>query len=186
MLFLSYKEVDYDFIYKNTLKNIFFKQNLQLKHLTHLKLPEVNLFFDYRRIVELNLLKVFYNIMLLWLFTGQLANFSDLKTKFERGVRYHSFICYTIINNGDLFLNFIDIIVNSFFIIRDNQKKLLNKNDFLFIQLQNLEIFSNVRLSNYYTPRVLNFLNLLFRFKDKGNNYNLSNINYFLKNFKLY
>jgi len=87
-----------------------------------LELPKVKLFFDYRRIVELNLLKTFYNVMLLWLLTGQLAKFSNLKTKFERGVRYNSFICYTIINNNDLYLNFIDLIINSYFLIRDNQK----------------------------------------------------------------
>jgi len=123
MLFLNYKEVDYDFIYKNTLKTIFYRQNFNLKHIKKLELPKVKLFFDYRRIVELNLLKTFYNVMLLWLLTGQLAKFSNLKTKFERGVRYNSFICYTIINNNDLYLNFIDLIINSYFLIRDNQKK---------------------------------------------------------------
>jgi len=182
LLFLNYKETDYDFVYNNTLKNVFIRQNMKLKHTQNLFLPQVKLFFDYRRIVELNSLKIFYNIMLLWLLTGKLAQVSTIKTKFERGVRYNSFICYTTIFKSELFLKFIDIIINSFFLLRENQRKMLNKKDFVFIELRNLEIFSNVRLSNYYTPRVLNYLGLLFQLSNDKS----YSVNYVMKNFKLY
>jgi hypothetical protein len=107
---------------------------------------------------------------------------SNLKTKFERGIRYNSFICYTKIDNEDLFLKFIDIIINSYFLLRESQRKFLNKLDFVYIEFQNLEIFSNVRLSNYYTPKILNYLSLLFKLNDNK----LYSVTYFMKNFKLY
>jgi hypothetical protein len=166
LLFLNYKEVDYGFIYKSTLKNLFFKQNLKMKHTKKLNVPKVKLFFDYRRIVELNLLKISYNIMLIWLLTGKIATMSNIKSKFERGIRYHSFICYVNIDNEDLFLRLIDVIINSYFLLRENQRKMISKQNFVYTELKNLEIFSNVRLSNYYTPRVLNYLGLLFELKN--------------------
>lgn len=65
MFFLNYKETNLNFIYNSTLRFIFIKQNIKINNSYILKLPKIKYYFIFRKIVDINLLKVYNNILLI-------------------------------------------------------------------------------------------------------------------------
>jgi hypothetical protein len=81
---------------------------------------------------------------------------------------------------------FFDFISNKFFYLLEGKylNKFINYND-LFFKVNNLELFSNIRLShNFFTSKINDKLLLKFYFSNKKQK-KLSNLNYMLRLFKL-
>ena len=65
MYFLNYKEVDLFYINKSTLRYILFKQNLNLNNIYDINLPIIRYYFIFKKIVDINLLKIYNNVILI-------------------------------------------------------------------------------------------------------------------------
>ena len=186
MYFLNYNETNLNYIYLSNLRLILLKQNIKLKNVYLLNLPKIQLNFIFLKLIELNILKLFNNVMLLWLLTKNKSNIKKLNNRLERGIRYYRFVLINIINKDIICLKFLDFIVNKLFYLleKKNLKKFLNNNDF-FCRILNLELFSNMRLSNnFFSPKINDKLLLKFYLIKKQKK--IINIKHMLQIFKLY
>jgi hypothetical protein len=65
MFFLNNKEIDYNYVYLSNLRFIFLKQNYSLNNSYLLKKPNINFFFIFNKILDLNLLKIYNNLLII-------------------------------------------------------------------------------------------------------------------------
>lgn len=149
MLFFNKKEINYELYFKQiVLRSLSNKENKSNKYLFIFK-PIIKLFFWFKKIKEedLDFLKLFNHLILLWLITGQIAYLRNLKSILNRGIRYYRFIFNLEINNNFLIFNFLNEILLP--VIQNNSKKIhySNINKFL-CSFKDLGIFTNLRLSS--------------------------------------
>lgn len=124
------------------------KQNKFNKYLLNLK-PHINLFFWFKKIKEddLDFLKLYNHLLLLWLITNKKACIKNLESILHKGIRYYRCIFNLTIDNIYLFFNFLNETLLP--VIQDNSKKIhykkLNKCLYSFADLGS---FTNLRLSS--------------------------------------
>lgn len=181
MLFFNKKEINYELYYKQLIIRLLVnKENKNNKYLFSFK-PIIKLFFWFKKIKEedLDFLKLFNHLILLWLITGQVAYLKNLKSNLNKGIRYYRFIYSLEIHNIFFILNFLNEILLP--VIQNNSKKIHYKNLNKFLcSFKDLGIFTNLRLSsNLYLNSVHD---KLFVFIKLGSSLNLI---YYLNSLKI-
>lgn len=183
MYFLNYNELKFDYIYKSNIRFIILKQNLNCKNSFMINLPRLDLSFIFLKKIELNSLKIFNNISFFWLLTKQKSNILKLNYKLDRGIRYYRFIIYNKLFYENIIFKFLDFFLNKILYLIEKKyiKSYLFNEKFFFYQISNLDLFSNIRLSNnFFIPKINDKLYLKFFLKNK----NFLKIKYFLNLFK--
>lgn len=185
MYYLNYIETDLSFIYKSNLRLIILKQNYFVKNCFILELPNIEINCIFNKIIELNILKLFNYIVLLWFLTNNKTYIKKLKSRLERGIKYFNFIINNKVKYSEYLFKIFDFIANKIFFLIE--KKYLNfflLNNYFFLIISNLEIFSNIRLSkNFFTSKINNNIYIKFFFKSKKLNLKIS---YLLNLFKIF
>ncbi len=186
MFFLNYNEINLNFVYRSSLRFIILKQNNKIKNSFILKLPKIQFYFIIKKIIELNSLKLFNNIIFLWLMTNNKLFLKKFKVNLDKGVKYNSFLLINQLSkNFELFFKFLDFFLNKLTVLLTKSFfKNFNNDNFCIFQLKNLDIFSNIKiLNNFYIPKIkdiLFFKFILFNYQKK-----YFNIKYFLNLFKI-
>ena len=85
--YISFKEVNYKFLYNNTLKYMFIRKNNKL----NIKFCDIKLLFWYKHVPadEFNLFKLYNNIMLIWLLFSQKCIIKNFDSSFRLNVYYN-------------------------------------------------------------------------------------------------
>jgi len=169
MFFLNYKETDLNYINNSCLRLIFIRQVLEIKNSYILKLPRMKYYFIFRKIVDINLLKIFNNIMLIWLLTGKTVLLKNFFVKLERGVKYYRFFLTSKeIDNIEFFFIILSFLSNTLFYLMDNRFfKKYDRDNVCFFKLSDLEFFSNIRLANNFYTSKLNDIVYIYFFINK-------------------
>ena len=116
MYFLNFKETDLNYINNSCLRLILLRQNVQIKNSYILKLPEIKYYFIFNKIIDMHILKIFNNVMLIWLLTGKTLIVKNFFVKLVRGVKYYRFFLSSKkINNTELYFNILNFLSNTFF-----------------------------------------------------------------------
>lgn len=181
MLFINNKELDYEFYLNFTLNKILGnKQNITNKYFLSLK-PTIKIFFWFKKIKEDNLdfMKIFNHLILLWLITNNKAKILNLGSTLSRGIKYFRYIFLLKIKKISFFFNFSNEILLP--VIQQNSKKIHLKNNKLQLySFSDFSMFTNLRLSsNLYLNSVHNKLFIFIKM-----NNNLS-IKYYLNCLKI-
>jgi hypothetical protein len=184
MYFLNYKETDLNYINNSSLRSILLKQNVQIRSSYILKLPNIKYYFIFKKIVDINLLKIYNNIVLIWLLTGKILVVKNFFVKLERGVKYYRFFLTSKkLNNISLLFNMFDFLSNTLFYLIDKRfLKTSFDSNIYFLKLLNLEFFSNVRLANnFYTSKLNDILYMYIFIK----NFNFFSLKKLVRQFKI-
>lgn len=167
MFFLNYRETNLRYIYSSTLRNIYIRQNLFINNPNILKLPKIELYFIFDKIIELDLLKVSNHLVFLWLITGQRSYIKKLFSRLSKGIRYNRFVIVNKLDNEELIYIFLDFMTNVFLFLLEkvDYKQYVNTNS-CFFEFKSLDFFANLRLTNnYYTSKINDRLTLKFNLR---------------------
>lgn len=149
MLFFKKKEVDYELYFNNTLNKVWSnKQNINNKYLVNIK-PTLQIFFWFRKIKEddLNFLKLFNHLILLWLITSQEAKVFNLGSVLTRGIKYFRCIFLLEVYYIFLFINFINEVLLP---VIQNNSKIIHyiRDNMALYSFSDFSTFTNLRLSS--------------------------------------
>jgi len=165
---INFKEVNYKFLYNNTLKFILIRKNNKL----NIKFCNINLLFWYKHIPaeEFNLLKLYNNIMLIWLLFKQKCIIKNFSSSFRLNVYYYRAMIIANISKKNIF-TFFDLFINGFLpCIRSVSIKYLFFNENIIINITDLSFFTSLKIGRFfYVENVTDIL--LFNFTYKNNNY---------------
>jgi hypothetical protein len=182
MYFLNYTETNLRFVYFSTIRLLILRQKSNFNNSYIIKMPVIKYYFIFNKIVEVNLLKIYNNLLILWLILGKKGYIKKFFNRLERGIRFYRFILNVNVNTKNFFKLF-DFLSNVFFFLGKNYIKIFKDVDYLILKISNLEYFSNLRLSNYfYTSKVND--NLYIYYFLKGNKY-IRRVDDILKYFKM-
>jgi len=164
MYYLSYKETGLRYVYNSTLKHILTKQHLMIQNPFLVKLPTIKFYFYFKDITELNILKLYNNLTLIWLFSANLLRVKKFANRFERGIRYFRFFFECSLNSANKkIFDILDFLANKlFFFIEQRFLYKSSTQESCFFKFGALDYFSNIRLSgSFYTSNVNDALYLL-------------------------
>lgn len=173
MLFSNKKEIDYELYFQFTLYKMWSnKQNITNKYLIKIK-PYLKIFFWFKKIKEddLDFLRLFNHLILLWLITSQKVKILKLGSNLLRGIKY--FRCLFILEIVYIY-NFFNFLNEIFLpIIQKNSKNIhYKKKNICLFSFSDFSIFTNLRLSsNLYLNSVHD---KLFMFIRINNNLNIT------------
>jgi hypothetical protein len=178
-----YKEVNYKYLYNNTLKYIFFRR-YNFSNSFHLKLVNSKFFFWYKRLPsdELNLLRLYDNLAVIWLLFDKKCKLETINSIYRRGVNYYSIIFSTLFNsNNNEIYKSLDILINGIIPVmrKTTMHSSIIHNNYI-LELTDLSFFSNIRMHQYYYVE-----NIVDKFYLKFHSNNNIKINYYLNIFKL-
>jgi len=138
----------------------------------NIKFCNISLFFWYKHIPsdEFNLIKLYNNIMLIWLLFKQKCIIKNYNSSFRLNIYYNRALLLTNIGYKDI-LQFFDLFINGFLpSIRMVSIKFIFFNDSLIINVSDLSFFTSLKLGRFfYIENVTD--NLLFKFNYKIKNY---------------
>lgn len=170
MLFLKKKEINYEFYFNRTvIRLISNKQNISNKYIFSIK-PKVQIYFWFKKIKEeeLDFLKLFNHLILLWLITSQRASIKNLDSVLNKGIKYYRCVFFINIREIFRFINFInEILIPT---SQKNSKKIHFKfKDKHLYSFSDLSVFTNLRLSsNLYLNSVHDKLFMSIKKKQKS------------------
>lgn len=176
---IKFKEVNYKFLYNNTLKYMFIRRNNKL----NLDFCNIKLLFWYKHIPsdEFNLFKLYNNIMLIWLLFKQKCIVRNYKTSFRLNVYYNRAILLSNISKKNM-LKFFDLFVNGFLPnIRLVSIKFIFFNENLIINISDLSFFTSTKMGRFFYVEnvtdilLFNFKSLNFELKNYLTLYKISN-----------
>lgn len=148
---MFFKEVNYCYLYNNTLKFIFQRKNLGFNLVNKVKL---SIFFWYKRIQadEFKVIKFFDNLMFIWLLFGYKLNLLKIKTLFRLNVYYKYSIYRTNVFSFFKIVKNFDLIVNGLLLkVRKNTIQFLKINYNMFrIIFFDFSVFSTIKLGIYF------------------------------------
>jgi hypothetical protein len=161
---IFYKEVNYKFLYNNTLSYILSRRLNKL----NVDLCKINMLFWYKHIPteEFNLYRLYNNIMLIWLLFKQRSVIKNIGSSFRLNVYYSRATILTTLNKKNYF-KFFDIYINSFIpSIRAISIKFFFVNENLVVNISDLSFFTSIKVGRFfYIENVTD--DFLFEFKHK-------------------
>jgi len=181
MLFFDRKEINYEFYFKYTVNKVISnKQNISNKYLINIK-PYLKIFFWFKKIKEedLDFLKLFNHLILLWLITNNKAKILNLDSILERGIKYFRCLFSIELKKIYIFFNFINETLTP---IMQKGSKIIHsqKKNLKLYSFKDFSAFTNFRLSsNLYLNSVHDKLYLLVKMNNK------LNINFYLNCLKI-
>jgi len=177
MLFFNRKEIDYELYFNYTLIKVFSnKQNINNKYLIKVK-PSLLIFFWFKKIKEDNLdfIKLFNHLILLWLITSCKAKILNLGSVLNRGIKYFRCLFLLEIKEIYIFFNFINETLKP--IIQESSKNIhINQINKRLYSFSDFNSFTNLRLSsNLYLNSVHEKLFLWIKMNNNINMHYYSN-----------
>jgi len=174
-MFLSYKEVNYKFVDVSCIRRMKINKYL-LKNSYLISKLNMIFFFWFRRLNEfdLEISKLYFNLFIIWLVTGNVLYIDKFNSRYVKGMRYYSFIYRTkgYLRNIFLVLDFwINFMLES---IRESSLRLLDKKfDSHLYEFYDFSMLANMKMSNLlYLPTLMDRMYIKFY-----NNSNLIPIN---------
>ena len=161
-----FREVNYNYLYKNTLNLI----NIRKYNKLNYGLCNIQILFWYKHIPaeSFDIFKLYNNIMLLWLIFKQKAIVIKYGSSFRLNVYYNRALLISNINRKKI-LKFFDIFVNGFLpCIRKISIKFIFLNQKLIIDISDLSFFTSIKMGRFfYVENVID--NILFNFNMNNN-----------------
>lgn len=160
-----YTEVDYKYTYNQTLKHIYYRKY----KVAGIDLLKINLFFWYRQIPseDVGLLKLYNNMMLIWLIFNKKFKLENYDSTLRRGVYYYRLTLNSDIIKENEKLEFLDIFVNGVMpLMRASTISSYITNGNIVCKLADMGTFSNTRMGEFfYVENITDKLHIKFGHK---------------------